>query len=73
MRKGIKILGKLVSTIVLLLIFLPIVITLVLNVESVQNAVVRQASHYASAYLGTDVYVDGIDFDLFSKVRVRGL
>ena len=65
--------GKLVSTIVLLLIFLPIVITLVLNVESVQNAVVRQASHYASAYLGTDVYVDGIDFDLFSKVRVRGL
>ena len=73
MRKGIKILGKVVSAIVLLLIFLPIVVTLVLNVESVQNAVVRQASHYASAYLGTDVYVDGIDFDLFSKVRVRGL
>ena len=73
MRKGIKILGKVVSTIVLLLIFLPIVVTLVLNLESVQNAVVRQASRYASAYLGTDVYVDGIDFDLFSKVRVRGL
>ena len=65
--------GKVVSTIILLLIFLPVVVTLVLNVESVQNAVVRQASHYASAYLGTDVYVDGIDFDLFSKVRVRGL
>ena len=73
MRKGIKILGKVVSTIVLLLIFLPIVATLVLNIESVQNAVVRQASRYASSYLGTDVYVDGIDFDLFSKVRVRGL
>ena len=73
MRKGIKILGKVVSTIVLLLIFLPIVVTLVLNLESVQNTVVRQASRYASAYLGTDVYVDGIDFDLFSKVRVRGL
>ena len=73
MRKGIKILGKVVSTIVLLLIFLPIVVTLVLNVESVQNAVVRRTLHYASDLLGTDVYVDGIDFDLFSKVRVRGL
>ena len=73
MRKGIKILGKLISTIVLLLIFLPIITTLVLNVESVQNAVVKRASRYASNYLGTDVYVDGIDFDLFSKVRIRGL
>lgn len=65
--------GKVVSTIILLLIFFPVVATLVLNIESVQNAVVRQASYYASARLGTDVYVDGIDFDLFSKVRVRGL
>ena len=73
MRKGIKILGKVVSTIVLLLIFLPIIVTLVLNVESVQNAIVRRASQYATAYLGADVYVDGLDFDLFSKVRVRGL
>ena len=73
MHKGIKILGKVISTIVLLLIFLPVMVTLVLNVESVQNAVVRRASHYASAYLGTDVYVESIDFDLFSKVRIRGL
>ena len=73
MRKGIKILGKVISAIVLLLIFLPIIATLVLNVESVQNVLVRRASQYATAYLGTDVYVDGIDFDLFSKVHVRGL
>ena len=73
MRKGIKILGKVLSTIALLLIFLPIATTLVLNVEPVQNAVVRRAAHYASAHLGTDVYIDGIDFDLFSKVRIRGL
>ena len=73
MRKGIKILGKVISTIILLLIFFPVVATLVLNIESVQNGLVRQASRYASDYLGTDVYVDGIDFDLFSKVRIRGL
>ena len=72
MRKGIKILGKVISAIVLLLIFLPIIATLVLNVESVQNVLVKRASQYATAYLGTDVYVDGIDFDLFSKVHVRG-
>ena len=72
MRKGIKILGKVVSTIVLLLIFLPVIATLVLNLESVQNAIVKRASSYASEYLGTDVYIDAIDFDLFSKVRVRG-
>ena len=73
MRKGIKILGKVVSTILLLLIFLPVAITLVLNIEPVQNAVVRQASSYTSNLLGTDVYVEGIDFDLFSKIRIRGL
>jgi hypothetical protein len=73
MRKGIKILGKVVSTILLLLIFLPVARTLVLNIEPVQNAVVRRASSYTSNLLGTDVYVEGIDFDLFSKVRIRGL
>ena len=73
MRKGIKILGKVISTVVLLLIFLPVIATLVLNIESVQNAVVKRALHDASNLLGTDVYVEGIDFDLFSKVRVRGL
>lgn len=73
MRKGIKILGKVLSTIVLLLIFLPIVATLVLNIESVQNAIARRASSYASDYLGTEVRIDGIDFDLFSRVNIRGL
>lgn len=72
MRKGIKILGKVVSTIVLLLIFLPIVATLVLNIESVQNAIARRVSIYASDYLGAVVRIDEIDFDLFSEVNIRG-
>ena len=61
-----------VSTIVLLLIFLPIVATLVLNVGSVQSAIAKRASVYASEYLGAVVHIDEIDFDLFSKINIRG-
>lgn len=60
------------SVIILLSIFLPISLTLVLNVEDVQNVVVRRASEFASQYLGTKVSIDRIDVDLFSRVRVEG-
>ena len=72
MRKGIKILAMVLSTIVLLLIFLPVSLTLVLNLSSVQNVVVDRASELASEYLGTHVSIDRIDIDLLSRVRVRG-
>lgn len=72
MRKGIKILAKVLSTIILLSIFLPVLITLVLNVGAVQNAVVSRAALFASEYLGTRVSIDRIDLDLFSRVRVQG-
>ena len=72
MRKGIKILAKVLSVIILLSIFLPVAITLVLNIESVQNRVVRRASEFASEYLATKVSFDRIDIDLFSTVRVEG-
>ena len=72
MRKVIKILAKVVSVIVLLSIFLPISITLVLNIEEVQNIAVRCATQFASEYLGTTVSIDRIDIDLFSRVRVDG-
>ena len=72
MRKVIKILAKVVSVIVLLSIFLPISITLVLNIEEVQNIAVRRATQFASEYLGTTVSIDRIDIDLFSRVRVDG-
>ena len=71
MRKGIKILAKVVSTIILLLIFLPVTITLVLNIESVQNVVVDRASKFATDYLGVRVEIGHIDLDLFSRVRVE--
>ena len=72
MRKGIKILVKLISTLVLLSIFLPISITLLLSVDSIQNFVVDKATSFASERLGTTVSIDRIDLDLFSKLRVRG-
>lgn len=72
MRKGIKILAKVISTIILLLIFLPVTITLVLNIEAVQNVIIKHASEYASEFLGTRVEIDRIDLDLFSRVRVEG-
>ena len=72
MRKVIKILAKVLSVIVLLLIFLPISVTLLLNLESVQNYVVGHATEYASDMLGTRVSIKRIDMDLFSRVRVEG-
>ena len=72
MRKVIKILAKVLSAIVLLLIFLPIFITLLLNLEPIQNFVVRHAATYASEMLGTRVSVDRIDLDLFTRVRAEG-
>ncbi|MBO5831720.1 MAG: translocation/assembly module TamB domain-containing protein [Alistipes sp.] len=72
MRKVIKILAKVVSVIILLSIFLPIATTLVLNVEGVQNVIVRRAADFATEYLGTKVSMRRIDLDLFSRVRVEG-
>ena len=72
MRKVIKILAKVLSVIILLSIFLPVAVTLVLNIEDVQNVVVKRASQFASEYLGTKVSIDRIDIDLFSRVRVEG-
>ena len=71
MRKVIKILAMVLSTIVLLSIFLPISITLLLSVDSIQNFVAGKAAEFASDYLSTKVSIGRIDLDLFSRVRVR--
>ncbi|MBQ8492893.1 MAG: translocation/assembly module TamB domain-containing protein [Alistipes sp.] len=47
-------------------------ITLVLNIEAVQNVVADRASKFATDYLGVRVSIDHIDLDLFSRVRVEG-
>ena len=72
MRKVIKILVKVISVIILLSIFLPVLSTLVLNLRGVQNFAIKRASEFASEYLGAKVSIDRIDIDLFSRVRVDG-
>ena len=60
------------SAIILLLIFLPIFLTLLLNLEPVQNYVVQRATDYASEALGTRVSIKRVDLDLFTRVRIDG-
>lgn len=71
MRKVIKILAIVLSTIVLLSIFLPVFVALLLSVNSIQNYVVDRAATFATDYLGTKVSIGHIDIDLLSRVRVR--
>ena len=71
MRKVIKILAKVLSTIILLSIFLPISTTLLLSVDAIQNYVVDKATKYVGESLGTTVSIGRVDLDLFSKVRIR--
>lgn len=72
MRKVIKILAKVLSTIILLSIFLPISITLLLSVDTIQNYVADKAMEAVSKSLDTKVSIDRVDLDLFAKVRLRG-
>ena len=71
MRKVIKISAKVVSAIVLLLIFLPVCATLLLDIPSVQNYVVDRAMSFFSRKLETRVEIGRIDLDLFSRVCIR--
>lgn len=72
MRKGIKILGKVLSAAVLLLIILPLTLSLLLDIPAVQNFVVQKAVRMVSRKLETTVSIDRVDIGLFSKVRVKG-
>ena len=72
MRKGIKILGKVFSVAVLLLIILPMVLSLLLDIPAVQNYVVQKAVRIVSKTLETTVSIDRVDIGLFSKVKVKG-
>ena len=71
MRKVTKILGMVLSTIILLSIFLPVSISLVLSLRSVQNYVVDKAAAFASEYIGAPVEIGRIDIDILSRVSVE--
>ena len=70
MRKVIKILAKVLSITILLSIFLPVAITLLLNITSVQNYVVDKAAAFATEFLGVEVSIGHIDLELLSTLHV---
>lgn len=73
MRKVIKILGKVVSAAILLLIVLPILLSLLLDIPAVQNFVVHKAAALVSRKLETRVSIARVDIGLFNKLRAEGL
>ena len=72
MRKGIKILGKVFSAAVLLLLILPVFLSLLLDIPAVQNFVVHKAAEVVSRRLETTVSIDRVDIGIFSKIKVKG-
>lgn len=72
LRKVLKIVGKTVSAVLALLIALPLVLSLLLQIPSVQNFVVHKAADFASRKLETRVSIDRVDIGLLGKVRVKG-
>lgn len=73
MGKGIKILGKVLSAAVLLLLIVPVVLSMLLDIPAVQNFVVHKAMRVVSHKLETAVRIDRVDIGLFSKIRIEGL
>ena len=72
MRKGVKIVGMLLSAAVLLLMVLPVSLSILLDISAVQNYVVQVAARVVSQRLGTTVSIDRVQIGLFSRVRVYG-
>ena len=71
MRKVTKILLRVLSAIILLLIIFPLLPALMLSIPSVQNVVVDRAAKFASDYLGTKVAVGHITVGMLNRVAVR--
>lgn len=72
MRKGIKILGKVVSAIILLLVVVPFILSMLLDIPAVQNFVVQRSVALISRNLETRVAIDHIQVGFFSRVHIKG-
>ena len=72
MRRIVNILAKMVSAIVLALIFLPLLVALLFEIPAAQNFVAREATEIISRKLGTRISIDRVDIVVVS-VDLRGL
>ncbi len=71
MRKVIKISGKVLSIAIIVAICLPVVLSVLISIPAVQNAVVHKATRVISEKLGTEVSIARVDMSLFGKVRIE--
>lgn len=72
MRRIVNILAKMVSAIVLALIFLPLLVALLFEIPAVQNFVAWEATEIISRKLGTRISIDRVDIGLFYRVSLDG-
>ncbi len=73
MHKVTKILLKALSVTLLFLIFCPIVLTLLVELPTVQNYLIDRATSYISKQLDTRVEIDRIRLGALGSLRVQGL
>lgn len=73
MHKGIKILANLVSTALLIVLFLPVAASLLLTIDRVQTFVVQRAAGMASELLGARVQVGSVSIALLDHVQLHDL
>ena len=72
MRRIVNILAKMVSAIVLALIFLPLLVALLFEIPAAQNFVAREAPEIISRKLSTRISIDRVDIGLFYRVSLDG-
>lgn len=71
MHKSVKIVGKVLSTTILLLIVIPFLLSVLLGIPAVQTFVVQKAARMASEKLQTTVSIGRVDISYFGKVKVQ--
>ena len=72
MRKAIKIFLSFISSIVLIIIVIPVVASILLSSYHIQNYVAGKVTDHFSEKLGTTVTLDHIGIKLFNRVTVTG-
>ena len=72
MRKGIKIFLSFISSIILIVIVIPVVASILLSSYHIQNYVAGKVMNYFSRKLETTVTLDHIGIKLFNRVTLEG-
>ncbi len=73
MRKGIKILAKVIAAVVLIAIFFSVLLAQLLQIDSLQTRLIERATTFASQKLGTKVEIEHLSIQFFNRVVVDGL